>query len=570
MKILHYFVLIMVLSMNSFAGSVTATYSAGDIPTTYITSASVSTSSRAVAPGLLTVTIPAGNFITSVNVVYTMTATSLGYISEQRSFLRCTSTSGTDELTVSSGSGNSSGTYAYNRSNLTIANNVTGGGDIQFELHVFRTYGGTGSGSTYNYVDNNSWQITVNYEPAPDAPQNLVLTGYSNQIKLEWTKNAANNSVIVAANTTNTFGNPLNGSSYSLNNTLSGGGTIIYIGSLTTWSQSGLSSKTPQYYKLWSVSSFNNYSVGLSGSTSTGSNPVVSNVSFVNNIATTGLVDIYYDVADAEQSSVTILMEVSNDGGVTYSFPCVQVTGDIGSSITTGTNKHIIWEYDREHSGVLGSNFKIKIQADDLVGDQIYYSGQVYNVVFLGSQAWLKENLNVGTKVINTTNQLNNGVKEKYCFNNDEANCTTYGGLYQWAEAVQYQNGTDTYADPSPAFSGNVQGICPTGWHIPTDNEFIALANAIGGNSQSNSLKTVGQGTGIGAGTNTSGFSALLGGNKYYADDSFQNFPNYTWFWSTGGSGNSADYLRLDYNNSIITYGSFFKSMGFSVRCVKN
>ena len=54
-------------------------------------------------------------------------------------------------------------------------------------------------------------------------------------------------------------------------------------------------------------------------------------------------------------------------------------------------------------------------------------------------------------------------------------NCTTYGGLYQWAEAVQYKNGATNATSPSPAFSGNVQGICPTGWHIPTSAEFTNI-----------------------------------------------------------------------------------------------
>jgi len=135
--------MIIFLSVNFFAGTVTATYSAGAIPTTYITSASVSTSSRATTPGLLTVTIPVGAIITSVNVAYNMTAT-LGYMSEQRSFILCSSASGTVESAVYSGVGNASGTYPFSRTALTIANNVIGGGDILFELHAFRTYGGSG------------------------------------------------------------------------------------------------------------------------------------------------------------------------------------------------------------------------------------------------------------------------------------------------------------------------------------------------------------------------------------------------------------------------------------------
>ena len=67
-------------------------------------------------------------------------------------------------------------------------------------------------------------------------------------------------------------------------------------------------------------------------------------------------------------------------------------------------------------------------------------------------------------------NQTNNDIIEKYCFGNLSASCTTlgYGGLYQWDEAMQYVTTPGT------------QGICPTGWHIPTIEEFEILSNCRG------------------------------------------------------------------------------------------
>jgi len=62
--------------------------------------------------------------------------------------------------------------------------------------------------------------------------------------------------------------------------------------------------------------------------------------------------------------------------------------------------------------------------------------------------------------------QTDNTIIEKYCYNNDSANCNLYGGLYQWAEAVQYQNDATNTTSPSPAFYRHVLGICPTGWHL--------------------------------------------------------------------------------------------------------
>jgi len=71
----------------------------------------------------------------------------------------------------------------------------------------------------------------------------------------------------------------------------------------------------------------------------------------------------------------------------------------------------------------------------------ITYAGKVYHTVTIGNQTWMKENLNVGTMIDSTKDQANNGIIEKYCFENDTANCNKYGGLYEWAEAVQYQDG---------------------------------------------------------------------------------------------------------------------------------
>lgn len=121
-------------------------------------------------PGTLVVTIPDGADITGVDVEYEMTAlpdTPDGYdawMSEQRSQLRCVSPGGTDEETLASGAGNSAGTYSYSRTNLDIANNVEGGGDIEFEIHAGRTWGGEGCNTNYNKVDDGTWTVTVYYD----------------------------------------------------------------------------------------------------------------------------------------------------------------------------------------------------------------------------------------------------------------------------------------------------------------------------------------------------------------------------------------------------------------------
>ncbi|MCB9360574.1 MAG: gliding motility-associated C-terminal domain-containing protein [Flavobacteriales bacterium] len=143
------------------AQSVTATYTVADIPTgdgTY----------DATCNGPLTtlvVNVPAGADVTSVDVAYNMTSSGAGggWMAEQKSQLFCQET-GLDEGGYSSGTGSSSGTFSYNRTNLTLANGITASGVLTFEMRAYRTWSGTaGCNTTVSKVDNNTWTITVNY-----------------------------------------------------------------------------------------------------------------------------------------------------------------------------------------------------------------------------------------------------------------------------------------------------------------------------------------------------------------------------------------------------------------------
>lgn len=189
-------------------------------------------------------------------------------------------------------------------------------------------------------------------------------------------------------------------------------------------------------------------------------------------------------------------------------------------------------------------------------GDEVRYEGKTYHTVLIGTQCWMKENLNVGTLIQGNLNQTNNSAVEKYCYNNDTANCTIYGGLYQWYEAMQY--GTIESA----------KGICPTGWHIPTLTEFQTLAASVGNNG--NALKAIGQGSGIGAGTNTSGFSALLAGLRIDGGY-FYNKDYYAFVWSsTEYDAGKSFGLSLSYNDYFVYLNSDNKDYGYSVRCIKD
>ena len=63
---------------------------------------------------------------------------------------------------------------------------------------------------------------------------------------------------------------------------------------------------------------------------------------------------------------------------------------------------------------------------------------QSYNTVEIGTQCWMAENLNIGTRIDGSRKQTDNAILEKYCYGDNEANCDIYGGLYQWNEMMQY------------------------------------------------------------------------------------------------------------------------------------
>ena len=221
-------------------------------------------------------------------------------------------------------------------------------------------------------------------------------------------------------------------------------------------------------------------------------------------------------------------------------------------------------------------NLRFPAPVGTACGQAVSYAGESYPTVQIGTQCWFAKNLNVGTMInsrASVDSQRNNGVIEKYCYNNDPANCTTYGGLYQWAEAVQYQNGASNTASLSTPFTGNVRGICPTGWHLPSDAEWGTLETFLGGPSVAGgALKSTSgfwRSPNAGA-TNSSGFSALPGG----ARDNLGVFTNiglYTFFWSSSESSSPYAVVRyLYYDNSNLSRGYEFKVLGFSARCTQD
>ena len=189
--------------------------------------------------------------------------------------------------------------------------------------------------------------------------------------------------------------------------------------------------------------------------------------------------------------------------------------------------------------------------------------GKVYQTVKIDTMCWMAENLNYGTRIDGSVDQTDNSVAEKYCYDDDETNCDVYGGLYQWNEVMQY----DTLL--------KVQGICPDGWHIPSNSEWQVLSNLVGGNSVSGGkMKEAGfehwnqPNTGA---VNSFGFTAIPGGNRYFNGGAFFSMGNTANFWTSSKSNSSNAWRRkIETGYAELYQSSFNKNYGFSLRCLKD
>lgn len=189
-------------------------------------------------------------------------------------------------------------------------------------------------------------------------------------------------------------------------------------------------------------------------------------------------------------------------------------------------------------------------------------NNSVYNTVKIGTQCWMAQNLNLGNRINGSLDQINNGIIEKYCYNDLESNCDIYGGLYQWSEMMQYQT------------TEGIQGLCPTGWHLPSDAEWTVLTTNLGGLTISGGkMKEIGTthwaSPNTGA-TNSSGYTALPGGGRS-GGVFFYVLTNTNLIWSsTQYDGTNSWSRRLYYNSADVSRQYNYKSDGFSIRCIQN
>ena len=242
-----------------------------------------------------------------------------------------------------------------------------------------------------------------------------------------------------------------------------------------------------------------------------------------------------------------INMFVSTNGGSTWQGPLTKVTGDIGAKIASGSHS-ITWNVLEEFEELRGDKIQFQIRAD---GD-------------IGTQEWTTKNLNVSKyrngdiiPEVKDPKEWASLTTGAWCYyNNDPKNGAIYGKLYNW------------YAVNDP------RGLAPEGFHIPSDSEWTALTDYLGGaNVAGGKMKATGTSLWSSPNkdaTNRRGFTGLPGGYR----------TNFGTFYYIGGLGNwwsSSELITNDawtrflyYNNGNANRNNFSKTYGFSVRCLKD
>jgi uncharacterized protein (TIGR02145 family) len=200
-------------------------------------------------------------------------------------------------------------------------------------------------------------------------------------------------------------------------------------------------------------------------------------------------------------------------------------------------------------------------ESSDTVTD---IDGNIYKTIQTGSQVWMAENLktsryNDGTEIplITDTTAWKNLSSPGYCwYNNDETTFKSpYGALY---------NG----------FTVSTGKLCPAGWHIPANEEWLQLRDFLGDTLNAGGrIKEAGTRHWFmpnkGA-DNSSGFTALASGIRYF-EGTFSAISYYTGFWSDTGFGYDEEwFINLYFGDAVFNLSHATKNYGFSVRCIKN
>ncbi|MFA5443354.1 MAG: FISUMP domain-containing protein [Bacteroidales bacterium] len=216
-----------------------------------------------------------------------------------------------------------------------------------------------------------------------------------------------------------------------------------------------------------------------------------------------------------------------------------------------------------------------------------------YDLVVIGGQVWMKENLAYLPSEVGVVGPETGSTSAAYCYvygydgtsvaaAKATSNYTTYGVLYNWTAAM---NG----AESSTTNPSGVQGVCPSGWHLPSDAEWKQLEMALGmsseeanntgdrGTTEGGKMKETGtehwEST-TGTVTNESGFTALPGG---FRDGDGGDWPadveevrHQSYWWSSTLYDSNACYRGLFYTHTYVHRNNGTKAYGFYVRCLRD
>ncbi len=232
------------------------------------------------------------------------------------------------------------------------------------------------------------------------------------------------------------------------------------------------------------------------------------------------------------------------------------------STSNLSANSHLITLTATDGDGATGTA-DVTINVVSTTGTVMDIDGNTYNTIKIGNQWWMAENLKVthyrnGDAISTvTSNSAWSGLSTgAYCsYDNNEANASTYGRLYNWYAVDDSRN------------------IAPAGWHVPTDDEVKELEMYLGmSQKDANSLSYRGTDEGFKlkeSGTNESGFTGLVGGVRF--NGTFVSIEVIGGFWTSTIVGTEAYYRTLIYGGeNRVWRGLAPKSYGTGVSCAKN
>lgn len=191
----------------------------------------------------------------------------------------------------------------------------------------------------------------------------------------------------------------------------------------------------------------------------------------------------------------------------------------------------------------------------------VTYAGQTYKTVKIGTQTWMAENLNFKSPGSDSG---------RHYYPNNADSAKKYGRLYTWASLMGLADSCNTMSCASQ-IQPKHQGICPTGWHVPSDADWDTLVTAAGGkDSTGMRLKSMGGWYNRGNGTDFYGFRALPGGRVVGGSSDFVGYCGYWWSATEYDDAFIAWVLYMLYNDASLYRSLNNKTGGLSARCLED